>query len=195
MKILIYDNNQQDMEKFCDLIKAISFDLQIDKLSDYKDFETIYLKENYDVVFIDTNDNNGKELLKFVKNYNPKQKLVILNNQFDCTEEKGCEYCQNKYHKTRLIKPLNVADIAYALKDKSCKDYCNENDLILKLLVISKSFSNLNFDKENLKFTHKIYQNNIFTSQLINFTHQLSLNNIKFKVYEDHIQILNPTEI
>ncbi|XPV54489.1 MAG: hypothetical protein ACNI3H_05920 [Halarcobacter ebronensis] len=62
MRILIYDNNRQDLEKFCNMINLYPIEIIVDKASDYKDILYFFDNHYYDKIFIDYNDDIGKNL-------------------------------------------------------------------------------------------------------------------------------------
>ncbi|MDA7817415.1 hypothetical protein N9A28_04445 [Sulfurimonas sp.] len=99
-KILIYDNNKKDVDYFCELLNNIHIDFEIDKLSHYDDFMEIYPHHLYDIVFIDFSDKNGKKILSHFQKNNPKQKVALLSDSFECVENmENCEMCKDTPYK------------------------------------------------------------------------------------------------
>ncbi len=189
MNILIYDNNINDLEMFCKLFDYLPFDTQINKLTESEDFKMVYDNEKFDIVFVDLNNECGRELLHFVLHTNPEQRLVTINNSFECFEEHGCDFCKSNYNKLRLVKPLNVVDLTNVIKGNKCKyEYCNEG-LLTKLLVISKSHEHLNFNMEKMQFSY--LDKSDFSLNIIELTQELLINGIKYEVYENYIQIID----
>ena len=56
MKILIYDNNPDDLSKLCTMIETLPINFLRDKVSEYDDCIEFYDKYSYDMVFIDFAD-------------------------------------------------------------------------------------------------------------------------------------------
>jgi len=191
MRILIYDNNIKDLENLCQMIKHLPIDILIDKISYIEEFYTLYNSKEYDTVIVDTNDTDGTKIVEHITNIKPKQKIIVINNQFFCTEEKGCDYCKSHYNKHRIVKPLDTMDIVRAIKDATpCDfDYC-EDHLLMKLVIISKPLYYLDFDKDRLRFDFGKSNSNLVTKDIINLSLKLIQYGIKYNTNEDNIQIL-----
>lgn len=187
MKILIYDNNLEDLKKFSAFIKYIPLDIELDKTNDHLEFKKLFEQKTYDTVFVDVNDENGSKLTDLIKKINPVQKTVTINNKFNCSEENGCDFCKTSFNKYRIVKPLNIFDITRALKDEPCSFDCTDDNLQIKLKVLSKPYGFLSFDSSTQIFTYSGIGD--FFSQIINFTVDLAEHNIKYDVEDNCIKI------
>ncbi len=189
MKILVYDNNHNDIEHFHGLLDNMPFDINVEKYTRYSDVEKNFKLNSHDMVFLDIESDNSPKLLKYINEQSPKQKIVVFNNSLKCSEELGCEHCRSNYNKCRIIKPVNYQDIIYALKNNHCEyDYCG-TDIEAKLSVLSKPFQSLKLNIDSLQLNHSNSNNNLVISDTIDFTKLLDKNNIKFKVFENYIQV------
>lgn len=186
MKVLIYDNNPKDLEKLCELLHCVPLDMEVDKLSDVKDFKTIYEKHDYNVLFIDQNDQHGYELVEFVRERDPKQRIVNINNSLSCCMSGGCDICQDEFNGFRIVKPVEILDVVDALKKKECRFDC-KNPLMIKLSIISKALPFFKFDKENLKFYH---EHTNFEHRIVELTSKLEEYNIDYEINENYLQII-----
>jgi DNA-binding NarL/FixJ family response regulator len=189
MKVLIYDNDHNDIEHFHGLLENIPFDMDIKKYTDYSALKNDFKLEKHDLIFIDMDSDNSVVLLKYIKEQSPQQRVVVFNNSLDCVEKKGCEYCKETYNQSRIIKPANYQDIIYVLKNAHCEyNYCDA-DILTKLVVLSKPFHTLKLDMNSLQVHHSNSNSNLAISNTIDFTKLLDKNNIKFDVLENYIQI------
>jgi len=191
MKILIYDNNPADLSKLCTMLESLPMKFFIDKISHYEDCIEFYDKYHYEIVFIDFVDEIGKKILSYILGKNPKQKVVTISDIDECSEKSGCNYCTEKYNKTRVTKPIMENELfKIILKKEPCLLYCND-DLLIKLEVISKSIHSLTFDKEKLLFVKKGQNYHRETTDMIHLTSALTDANIQYSFVSDGVKILS----
>lgn len=191
MKILIYDNNPADLSKLCTMLESLPMKFFIDKISHYEDCIEFYNKYHYEIVFIDFVDEIGKKILSYILGKNPKQKVVTISDIDECSEKSGCNYCTEKYNKMRVTKPIMENELfKIILKKESCPLYCND-DLLIKLEVISKSVHSLTFNKEKLLFVKKGQNYHRETTDMIHLTSALTDANIQYSFVSDGVKILS----
>ena len=189
MKILIYDNNLEDLAKLCKMIESLPLDFYIDKISHYEDCVALYDKYQYGIVFIDFTDDIGKKFLAYILEKNPKQRIVTISDEHECSEEDGCFSCSQKYNKQRVIKPITISELIKILtKQQVCSSYCSDN-LLIQLEVIAKDISSLVFDKKDFTFMRKEQNYHKEMAEMIQLTYALAEKNIKFKVVDGGIEI------
>lgn len=195
MNILIYDNNPADLSKLCDMLEMLPIDLFVDKISNFDDGMSLYAKNNYELVFIDFQDDIGEKLLTSILEKNPLQRVVTISDIERSSEKNGCNYCINIYNKKRLTKPINQDDLVNVfVKKERCVLYCN-NGLLLQLEKISKELKSIQFDKKTFTFmknSDTTSHRNI--SDMIHLVHRLNEENIHFESVDNGIKILSDTK-
>jgi hypothetical protein len=190
MKILIYDNNQEDLSKLCEMLEALPMKFFIDKLSHYEDCIELYDKHNYEIVFIDFADDIGKKILSYILEKNPKQKVVTMSDVCECSEKRGCDFCMTRYDKKRVTKPIAENELfKILLRKEPCKSYCND-ELLIKLEIISKGINYLSFNKEQFAFIKNGQNYHKEMSEVIKLSSALSETNIDFELIDNGIKIL-----
>jgi hypothetical protein len=190
MKILIYDNNPADLSKLCAMIETLPIDFLIDKVSHYNDCIELYGKYSYDMVFIDFADNIGKNILSYILEKNPKQKVVTMSDIDNCSEKQGCDFCVTTYNKKRVTKPIQGIDLIKILsKNEQCKLYCN-NDLLIKLEIFSKGLNYLTFDREQFIFTKNEQSYHKEMVDIIRLCDTLTEAKINFAIIENGVKII-----
>ena len=190
MRILIYDNNINDLNKLSSMIEAFPIETIIDKVSDYKDCIEIYIKHNYDKLFIDYTDDIGKKIAKELIALNPRQRIYLLNDTFECLYEKDCINCKEKLNRETIIKPLNQLQLSKIIsKNFKCESF-NKNEFEFQLEKVKKSIQNeypyfkFKFDKN----TKILKSEPMPISILVYIIEQLQQNNIEYEV-EDNEKI------
>jgi len=191
MKILIYDNDINSLQHFCNLVNLLPQDVQIDKIVSIEDLMETYKKHSYDVVFIDFNDDHSIDLKIQILEHNPLQRIVSINNNLYC-KESNCDSCRENTNSYRIFKPYNISELLKSFQNVKCEmNYC-ENNLNTKLTIISKSFKDLIYDHLNYKFIIDTGDKDILKyTNLIKLTELLSKNNIKYEVNKNHIQVFD----
>jgi len=190
MKILIYDNNPADLSKLCTMLEALTINFLIDKASNYNDCIEFYNKYPYDMVFIDFADKIGENILFYILEKNPNQKIITISDIEECSEKQGCNFCTTTYNKKRVIKPIQEIELIKILsKREPCKLYCSR-DLLIKLDIISKGVTHLTFDKERFTFIKNGQNYHKEMSDIIRLSESLTKVNINFKVIENGVKII-----
>lgn len=184
MRILIYDNNKQDLEKFCNMINLYPIEIIVDKASDYNDIIYFISQHIYDKVFIDYNDDIGKKLVTEIVEKNPKQKIFLLSDSYDCPLERNCDLCKDKFKKNIIIKPLSQNQLTKIL---SRKFTCENEFLSEKEFKLKKIKKKVQIEYPYLKFEYckdrdSFLSDNIPTSALVFVTDLLNKHNIAFHV-------------
>lgn len=184
MRILIYNNNKDDLEKFYNMITLYPIEIIVDKASDYNDILYFLDKHYYDKIFIDYIDDIGKKLLNKILEKDPKQKVFLLTEEDDCPLEKNCEVCKSKFKKNIIIKPLSQNQLTKII---SRKFTCENEHLSTKEFILEKIKKRVQSRYPYLKFEYckerdSFLSDNIPTSTLVFVTELLSQHNIKYHV-------------
>ncbi len=190
MRILIYDNNVEDIDYLHGLIQQLPLDILIDKVSNYVDEIDLYTKYTYDIVFIDVTDDIGKKLISYILNNNPKQKIISMTDTSDCTHTTSCDLCLAQYNKSRFVKPINMDDIFNVFLDNSTCSLCFcDNKLLLKLVFLNKNINSYTLNTDNLRFMQKTNHHISNVKDTVELTEQLKSLKIDFKIETNYIQI------
>lgn len=188
MRLAVYENNIDDLEEFCELMKEISSTFIIEKFSSYQDFIQLDKAHSYDIVFVDDLDKDSKKVVSLIQRENPEQRIVLFSDSLDCIENtEGCTACKNSYNIVRIAKPINVKDIPICFSNKACRfDFYNDN-LASRLIHITKKYDRLTFDIESLQI--RFNKSNRYSIQAIDLFDELALNDIKYTSYDEYVQI------
>lgn len=194
MKILIYDNNPDDLSRLCEMLEALPMNFLIDKVSNYNDCIEFYDNHTYDMVFIDFADEVGETILSYILEKNPKQKVVTISNVDACSEKQGCDFCTTTSNKKRVTKPIQEIELfnlfkAFA-KNEPCKLY-GSSSLLIKLDVISKGINYLSFDREQFVFLRSGQNYHKDMADIIRLTYVLNEEDINFAIVENGVKIIN----
>jgi len=184
MRILIYNNNYNELEKFCSMISLYPIEIIVDKGSNYEDIIYFINHHTYDKIFIDYNDDIGKKIVKKVIEKNPKQKIFLFNEEYDCPLDKNCDICNDHFEKNMIINPLSQNQLTKIL---SRKFTCESEHLTQKEFCLAKIKKQVHFKYPYLKFEYcktrdSFLSDNIPTSALVYVTDLLSKYEIDFQV-------------
>ena len=165
-------------------------DTNVDKISDYNDFIELYLKHEYDAVFLDFTDKMGKSIFNFILNKDSKQRMVLLNDTFECFNQKDCFTCQKHYNISTLIKPIYQTQIAKIITNHiDCESYNkNEDEFNLEKVIktICQKYPAIKFDREHHLFSFSFVIESLQTSILINLTTLLDEHTITYNVLDNY---------
>ena len=156
MRILIYDNDINDLEQLFNMIKAFPIETIIDKVSDFNDTKNMFENHNYDKIFIDFNDHIGKNISKYIMQIKPTQEIILLNKDFECLDERDCSICTKMANKKILIKPINQQQLSKVISKNFICDCFHKNEFEFKLEKIKKlinqefPYFNFNINKKEL---------------------------------------------
>lgn len=193
MRVLIYDDYSKDLENLYNIVNLLPFQIS-EKVTNSLE-EAIELVDNnsFDKVFINIDQEKGKELVDYLITLNPTQRIITFSQNYFCYDKNGCDNCMQNYNKYKILKPVLVKDIMKIFKeDIPCEyKYCS-NEFYGKLLIISKQFNEYDFCMEDLKFTSKQkkshHHNN---SETVKLATTLKSQNIDFRVDGNNIKILS----
>lgn len=158
MRILIYDNNINDLNKLASMIKIFPIETIIDKVSDYIDCMQMYDKHNYEKLFIDYTDDIGKKIADEIIKINPKQRIFLINDNCDCMSNKDCITCRQSFNKETIIKPLNQQQLSQIIsKNFKCESFKKTQpeftiEKIKKSVYKEFPYFKLHFDKKRQMF-------------------------------------------
>lgn len=184
MRILIYDNNLNDLNKLSSIIESFPIETIIDKVSDYKDCIEIYKKHNYDKLFIDYTDDIGKKIAKELTYKNPKQRIYLLNDKYECLHDKDCQVCKENFNQETIIKPINQFQLCKIItRNFKCESF-NKNEFEFKLEKIKKSIIN-EYPYFKFKFnknSKELLSEPMSIAILVYIIEQLQENHIEYQV-------------
>lgn len=182
MRILLYDNDPDELESLYYMLTAISDEFHIDKVLDTNQGQTLYEKYTYEYVFINTDCNNGRLLIELISKDNPKQNLIALSDSITCTDNLKCEFCKEEENKFLLVRPIYSNDLFYILLGKIKRpNYCDNNHMLMKLKKIDQTFANFDLCIESSTFINK----NSFLKRdelMGNILTQLHIHDIEYEI-------------
>jgi len=195
MRILIYDTNKHDHESLYQMIKLLPIQTIIDVASSYEDSIHMYSSFEYTKVFINFNEENGNEFEKFVLDKNPKQKLILLKEHYDCSLNHDCHFCQNNFNKFLVIKPINISQLPKIINNTfECEGYCKTLfDYNLEKInkTLKHKYPTIIYDKINYKFLLDEIPSSFVVELFIELTTLLSKYNIEYRIFENKsIQVI-----
>ena len=184
MKILIYDSNIHNLEKFCNMLSLYPIKIIVDKSSKHCDIIDFITKYSYDKVFIDYDNNIGKKILGEILQIKPKQKIFLLSQKDECPVGKNCEFCKSNYKKHIIIKPLSQDQLTKII---SRKFTCESEFLSKKEFILEKIKKEVQLEYPYLKFDYcknkdSFLSENLPTSALVFITNLLNQYEINFHV-------------
>lgn len=190
MKLLLFEKDIKNLEQLCMLLNTVPKEKSIDKTLDQNKLLNMYKKNRYDLVFINCNHQEGIDLKKEIRLLNPKQKVIAVNNTFNCAEPKGCEYCKESTSTLRIFEPYNIKDIVNAFKDVQCEhDYCND-DIETKLVILSKEYHDIIFNAKNKSFSICAGNEDLLSHHsVVDLSQKLKSNNIPFVIEKNALRV------
>jgi len=172
MRLLLFEdkNGEEYSSHFSHVINVLPTKIKIDKTSSYLEASKLYTNYTYDIVFVDFVCSQGVQLLSFIIDSNPSQRIITISDIYECSLKYGDRLCLENYSKERLLRPIVHKDIIKILTGKSFVDNKYANNLLLLELrqiekIISFRYSSFEFDVEKLKFINtgeRTYQSDFF---------------------------------
>jgi len=151
MKILFVDNDRSLRELFNHLNKIDG--IHVDFCEDCDVSKDFYEHNKYDIIVINFSLDYGKTILNYILGKNPKQKIITVSENLECSEIKGGDFCQKNFNKVRLLKPVDLSELIKCIKnfDEYVCEYkdkfeCKQG-LLLIMNEILKRFYGVTYDK------------------------------------------------
>jgi hypothetical protein len=190
IKILIYDENSNDLSALCSMIKLLPIEYYIDTITSYEECTNTYTKDKYNIIFIDFATNVGKDILSYIVAMNQQQRVITISGANNCSDHNGCTDCLTKYNKFRVVKPISMNELLkIILNNEKCSSYCNET-LLLELEVLSKKLTTFTLNKQTLCFHNNEDNYHRIMAETIQLTNDLKNKNIQFQILDSGIQII-----
>ncbi len=191
IRILIFDNNLNDLNLLHELIKNMPIETLIDKVSTYNDFILLFKNHTYEQVFIDFMDPKGKDLAQYVKKNRPEQNLILLNEHYNCMYTHDCNSCKEHYNTHTLIKPITQNQIIKVItKNFECENY-EKSELEFNLEKAKRVIHN-NYPYVKVKDNQVLLasiSDSLKTTALVGITDLLSKSSIQYELI-DHQKIM-----
>jgi hypothetical protein len=154
-----------------------------------------YQNNNFDIVIVDIS--TYRETLLQILEINPKQKIIVISDNLDCIDEVGCDICQKKYNKHRLLKPININILLDLLNDfnsHECKYLQTDCFKNIKPILsdITKRFITYDFcSNKNLIYKKENVRSHSFVLDLLEIVGILDNHNTKYEIINGRdIQII-----
>jgi len=160
MKILIFDNNHNDLDCFSTTVKQIPLNIEVHTAFEYELGTQLFENNTYDIVFINNSVEIGKELLLYALNSSSSHRIITISNFHTCTKNTVCNFCKNKYNNERIFKPITQNDILLVLTNKNITQSQPTNNLLMNLRQIEKltqeSYPYFKLDMETMTFSDTV---------------------------------------
>lgn len=189
MRILIYDEDQNEVESLYQMIKLLPIQTVVDIVTNYEDSINMYSNYEYKKVFINYFEDKGKNLEKYIIEKNPKQKLILLKDNYDCIHLHSCHECKSYFNKFLVIKPINISQLPQIINNNfECEGFSKtlfqyNLDMIKK--KIKHKYPTIIYDEDNNKFLFDEIPNSFVVELFIELTTLLSKHNIKYRIFEN----------
>ena len=108
MNFLIYNDKQGDLTN---ILKTMQFDFTVHTVADYDDFFHHYSINTYDVIIINYFSNVWNKLLNEIDIMNKNEKIILLSDTYECSQNNNCLSCQENYNININIKPIIESEI------------------------------------------------------------------------------------
>jgi len=188
MNILFLDNDKDLTHLFQHLDTTDEIDIFFCK--DEIDTLNAYYNNPIDIVIIDFTIDYGKSVLEQILKHNQHQKVITISDILACSEHRGCDYCQEKYNKIRLLKPINTSQLVQCIKyfdSNQCRYFENfsSNDGLVNIMDdIIRRFNGATYDSK----TKTIQMN--YSSKIMDIIQFLDNKDIQFDIlHNNSIQI------
>lgn len=99
----------------------------------------------FEYIIIDHIINHADDMIMYILDKNPKQKVILLSDNIKCPLP--CGDCFNLFRFVRLLKPVKPTVILEYLKDESAF-YCPNKNLFDSIRTLEKLYSFINLDDE-----------------------------------------------
>ncbi len=192
MKFLIYNDTMDDLDNLLEIVKVIHADLTTHNVDSCSDFLHHYNNNKYDVIIIKYFSNVWEKLLNEIINQNARQKIILLSDKFDCSQQNSCLTCQENHNINISINPIIESEIINLFAESSiCEEY-NRTKFEFSLLTINKKinlrFHSINLDLNKLTFAFNDISDNKKIVILTDLVSELKNEQIEYKV-DDNLNV------
>lgn len=194
MKVLIYNKNTSDISNLKTIVNSLSLDIKFDETSSCDEVLNFYNNNIYEMVIIDFTYSKAETVVKNIIKQKPQQKIILLNDNFECLDNKDCNTCQWCYNIATVIKPLNQFQVGSLFnghfecesKHKTQDEFNLEK--IIKQIMFKYPF--INFNKQKALFDLSLVVNPLKSTILIELISLLEVHSIEHCLMEDNLQII-----
>ncbi|RXJ58073.1 hypothetical protein [Candidatus Marinarcus aquaticus] len=194
-KILFFYYNQNDCNDL-NILKTVLDGFSFDATNVLNEAKEMYVNEEYHIVVVDFTQEVGKELLQFIAQTSPNQRIITMSNNLECSALQGCEFCMHTLKRKRIFKPLNLKELTHTIKnyDNMICNYMHKFNNIIQILddLIKSTYNHFLYNKDSQKIVPKeSYAESLIVEELIHITELLQNNQIPYTVDENYtIQLL-----
>lgn len=190
LNAIVFDKKKESQEELIELFNSLSFEINIERVADSNEFIKRYQSSSYDIVFIVFNSDLSSKLLQKVMRMDPRQKIVSINNNLECSGLISCKYCKSETNNFRMFQPFTINDIIKVIKNEKCEiDYCDGSE-VSKLYIIAKTINSFSFIKKSYRFvTSTSYKDILNNPNLLDLVSILNKNKIQYTIDENFVQI------
>lgn len=188
--ILFFYANENDRNHVT-ILKNVLNNLLLDSTDSLSHAQNLYNEHTYELVIVDFTKSEGKDLLSYITQHNPKQKIITMSDNLECSVLKGCEFCMQHLKRKRVFKPLNLKELTHAIKnyDTLMCQYMNKFNNIIYLLkdIITTNYNHFVYDEqEQTIYPKESYAESLIVEELVHITELLQNNEIPYSVNETY---------
>jgi len=116
MNILVLDIEEKSLNTIM-TINSIFPDLDFKIVSNFNNIEEIYKSYKTDIVLIDFKHQVCDDAFAKIMKINPSQRTITYSDYIGFSESLGCEVCQSKNYRKRILKPIDISTLIHAIKN------------------------------------------------------------------------------
>ena len=194
MNVLIYNKNATDFSNLKNIVNSLNLDILFYEASSCDEFLNFYNNNSYEMILIDYTYAKADIVVKNVIKQTPQQKIILLNDNFECMDDKDCDTCQWCYNIATVIKPMNQFQVGSLFNGEFICESKNKTrdefnlEKIIKQIMYKYPF--INFNEQKGLFDLSLIVNPLKSTILIELISLLEVNSIEHCLMEDNLQII-----
>lgn len=141
MNILIYLKHVESLEYLLKIIEMMDLDVVLHEASNEDELLDLYTKDKYDILFLEYSKNIWNSIIQKILHTNTSQNVILLSEEYHCSLNNDCSYCQKNYNVNVLIKPILDINTSHLFsKVISCEEY-EKSELQFNLMQLVKKLN------------------------------------------------------
>jgi len=194
MNVLIYNKNAIDFSNLKNIVNSLNLNIFFHEASSCDEFLNFYNNNTYEMVLVDYTYSKADIVVKNIIKQAPQQKIILLNDNFECMDDKDCDTCQWCYNIATVIKPMNQFQVGSLFNGEFICESKNKTrdefnlEKIIKQIMFKYPF--INFNKQKGLFDLSLIVNPLKSTILIELISLLEVYSIKHCLMEDNLQII-----
>jgi len=116
MNVLVLDIEEQSLNKI-ETIDTILPNIDFKILNNFEKIEDVYNSYKPDIILIDFKHEICANAFAKIMKINPSQRTITYSDYIGFSESLGCEVCQSKNHRKRILKPIDINTLIHAIEN------------------------------------------------------------------------------